>query len=290
MGLDAGQWPLKSSARIHGVTLSDNDDLFYQQSRVLYGESFPDVSCIGRLQKFTRPVVVAGVLGKASDLKQAFEFVKELVSKHEVKAVLCLASSQQPIDVDFDLDGWKVGSQAFSWGTFSSFEATTYVSIFFKTNTMDGRDLADRLAHRMADLRRVQALHGTLQMVLEPLITGPNLQDTDKLKKHQVMLREAVQQLKNNSIDGQVSFVDVGKRVGKVSQRMAAPSSNSCILALRSAEDYGKVSLMEALGYRNNAFNMSLLKPGTKRKMLAGTLPALLASVMLTCSMELVNE
>ena len=289
LALNASQWPLGTDVDVRGLT-DDKDDGFYHQSRVLYGDKFANVERMADVlhdKMFPAPVIVAGILSSKNGLKEAFNFTKLLVAKNGVEAVLCVASPL-PLDNCFELDGWVCGVQRINSSLFTEFESVTYITTFVRRPGMSGGFIAGRIQACMTEMKTKLHWKGVCRIQDEPLISGPVLSDKHPMKNHQTMLLAGVEKLKRDSDDKKVWYVDAAKKIGKVSTRMPDVSGSSCLMAIHGSK-CGTVSVAEALGYEEGAFNVSLLKKGTQQCLIAGSLPAMLVAVMLHGSKELMQ-
>ncbi|CAE7458843.1 Nek5 [Symbiodinium sp. CCMP2592] len=277
--LDEVAWPGKSVAEVKLVEFAL--DPARQQARVLYDKNFAKVACLQTSSDIMNVKCLASVIvaGRAPTSKKAFEWFlkswKEFSHQRGVKIVLVLSSPRPPSISDPASCGWVFGSHEINWSLFSCFDTSCYVTIFCQAE-QQGSNLAKALAHEMAKILQLPHVHGTNKHVNEQL---PKTESTDK---KDLKILAAAQKLERLAGTAQASrFIDASNKSLPVKLGIPDPKKASLPLSIAQDGSVNRVCLLEALGYKAQAANLSLLSEAAQQSILASTVPAAVAATML---------
>ena len=145
-------WELQQSADVWAMEFEAEE--CDAQARTLYKKNFPKVMLardFGSYDFASKEILISGKCPeKQEDLKWLLKTCDKYMAKHTAKIVLALASPRPPKELEGS--GWTSGSHEASWSVFSSFEASTFVTLYCKGNGCDaatGNKLAKGLAAEM---------------------------------------------------------------------------------------------------------------------------------------------
>ena len=267
--------------------LASSTDECTRAQRVIYGgKVFPEVACVDCLGQmdFGRELVVAGnAPTEPEKLRSLLELCTKYMERRGAKLVLCLATNTAPME---EHAGWQTGSHEMPWSSFTCMEKACFLTMYSRSG--NGADMASELASAAMTWLACAKLKGRRQLIAEPMLHAPKPAADEELTvrtRAVLAVHEAAGKLKAH-VNGEIWYMDAGRKSSKVSKCMPDPTSKSVILSVNAEGSVGRISVGAALGYDMGAVNLSLLPSAQKHAMLCKSLPPAVCAAMLNAAVK----
>ena len=289
--LSSKAWGLKNETKVIMMDLNPEQSL--SQARTLYGKNFPAVLSWGLLKErdfHCKRIIVAGKHPKgAEEMAMILASCEKYAGKRAAKIVVCLASSRPPDQLKSSK--WISGSHEISWSSFSSFEASTYVTLYCMEGAT-GAKMSEQLAKEASAVFQSGSIKcRDKQLTLH--VPGPS-SDSEKKgpeAKQKKMIETAVLKLQElvDTDSGKYRYTDAYKKGQKVCLAIPEPGKKSMLISSSPKDGkVGRVCVLSALGYHASSMNVSLHKPSVRSAIISQSLLAHVAATMLNAAANFV--
>ena len=285
-------WDLQADADVWAMEFEA--EACNTQARMMYKKRFPKVMLATGLVDHdfgTEKIMICGQHPqKQEQFAGLLRACEKYMATHKASIVLCLANSRPPAELE-GFAGWTKGTHEMSWSLFSSFEASTFATIYCKDKPMmPAARLAKYLAQEMGRVLQSGAHTCVDRQLQEPMIDlppPPSDAEQSPAITRQLKVQAAAAKLKASLATDKSKFryIDASRKSHKVCLTIPTPTKRSILLsASPETTQVGRVCLVAAMGYDSTIVNLSMQPCGRQPSILCSSLPAHVSATMLNAA------